>query len=677
VTVTGGTEARYTVNGSFSTESSPKEVVTTIHTHMAGFPAYAQGQWSSVPGDWTAPTKTLIADDLRGSLSVSPKIPRSSNFNGVIGLWRSEASKWQPTSYPALVGAGFVAEDNAVENLADLNLLMSDSPARCQRIAKIALYRNRQQMTVNAAFGLNAMDVAIGEVINLTYERWGWTNKTFECVSWILAIGEEGEPLVEMTLREISEAVFDWDSNVDEADFTADDTSLPDAFIASIPTIALSSELRLQNQKVSGALIVSCTASTAGFIDTFEVEFRQSTDTEWTNLGLASGGKFEALDVQDVLYDVRARTINTFGVRSAWAQTDDFLVSAFSDAPSDVTDFRISVVDGNAHLAWTASPDLDLSHYRVRHSSKLTGANFDEATTVVDKIARPATSVSIAARSGTYFVQAYDKTGNASPAPPSVTTNILSIQGLNVIEDIDEHTTFTGTKTDTEVVDTSFLAIESVALGGTAPIEGIYEFATATGTAAIDLGAKYTSRVWSTVAFVRDATAAGGALFDSTGGLFDSGTGLFDGQVYSDIDVKMEINLTDDDPTASPTWSGWVPFTVGDFAARAMRFRVLLQTDTTNVTPRISELSVSVDMPDRTIAEADLVSGAGTYAVTFTPAFKALGGVGISAQGLATGDYYSITSKSATGFTIQFFNSSDTTISRTFDYVARGYGKAI
>jgi hypothetical protein len=55
------------------------------------------------------------------------------------------------------------------------------------------------------------------------------------------------------------------------------------------------------------------------------------------------------------------------------------------------------------------------------------------------------------------------------------------------------------------------------------------------------------------------------------------------------------------------------------------------------------------------------------------PPFKVLKGVGIAAGNLQSGDYYAITSKSATGFTITFYDSTDTAVDRTFDYVARGY----
>ena len=47
--------------------------------------------------------------------------------------------------------------------------------------------------------------------------------------------------------------------------------------------------------------------------------------------------------------------------------------------------------------------------------------------------------------------------------------------------------------------------------------------------------------------------------------------------------------------------------------------------------------------------------------------------IGVSAQGLATGDFYEITSKSVSGFNITFKNSGGIAISKTFDYIAKGH----
>ena len=103
-----------------------------------------------------------------------------------------------------------------------------------------------------------------------------------------------------------------------------------------------------------------------------------------------------------------------------------------------------------------------------------------------------------------------------------------------------------------------------------------------------------------------------------------------------------------------------------------------MTTSDTQATPEVSALAIKVSMQDRTIAESNISSTTNTSGktITFSPAFKVLQGLSISASNLASGDRYAITSKSENGFTIEFFNSSDATVDREFDYVARGFGEA-
>jgi hypothetical protein len=660
----GGTENRYTVNGSFTTTTAPRGIIASLSAAMAGYLIYGQGEWKAFPGVYTAATKTLDEDDLRSSIKVSPRHARSVNFNSVRGLFSGAETNWKETDYPPIESATFLTEDNGFANAADLNLPFTGSGAMAQRIAKISLYRNREQITVTAVFGMSAFDVETGDNIQFTYERFGWTTKEFECVGWKFVMSAEGEPTVELILREISSSVFDW--SADEAAFVLNNTNLPDAFITAAAGTAITNELRSINEKVLGVLIVDVTSSVAGFVQQFEVQARKSADSDWTNLGVASGKRFELLDVEDTTYDIRARTINSFGVRGDWSQTDDYLVTAFADPPNNVTNFDINVLNGMAHLTWDAVTDLDLSYYVIRHAPVTAGGAYSAASTVAPKVPRPATSIALPYRDGTYFIRAVDKVGNESVTPSSIITNISAVEGLNAVQTVTESTGFTGTKSGL-IVDTGTLKITDTS---TAPTSGTYDFATV-----VDLGDKYTSRVQAHVEFIRDD--ATGDLFDAATGLFDSRAGLFDGGEFTDVNVVMQVALTDDDTTISPTWSAWKDFTVGDFSARGLKFRSVLSTTSNNVGPKINTLSVSVDMPDRVIAEADVVSGAGAKIITFSPAFKTLLGVGISAQGMTTGDYYDITSKSAAGFTIHFKDSAAASISRTFDYIARGYGKVI
>jgi hypothetical protein len=82
-------------------------------------------------------------------------------------------------------------------------------------------------------------------------------------------------------------------------------------------------------------------------------------------------------------------------------------------------------------------------------------------------------------------------------------------------------------------------------------------------------------------------------------------------------------------------------------------------------------------MPDRFISGNDLAVTTGGRAITFSPAFYGLKGLGVNAQNLATGDYSVVTAKDKNGFTIIFRNAAGTAVARTFDYVAAGYGRKI
>lgn len=63
----------------------------------------------------------------------------------------------------------------------------------------------------------------------------------------------------------------------------------------------------------------------------------------------------------------------------------------------------------------------------------------------------------------------------------------------------------------------------------------------------------------------------------------------------------------------------------------------------------------------------------GTKTITFNQPFLNTDyAVGITGQTLNTGDYFNVTSKTVNGFNVQFLNSSDNGVGRTFDFIAKG-----
>jgi hypothetical protein len=80
-------------------------------------------------------------------------------------------------------------------------------------------------------------------------------------------------------------------------------------------------------------------------------------------------------------------------------------------------------------------------------------------------------------------------------------------------------------------------------------------------------------------------------------------------------------------------------------------------------------------MPDRVDYGNDIVSGAASYPVVFSPSFRELRSVTIAAQNMNTGDFYVISNKTRTGFDVIFRNSAGAAVSRSFDYQAIGFGR--
>jgi hypothetical protein len=234
-------------------------------------------------------------------------------------------------------------------------------------------------------------------------------------------------------------------------------------------------------------------------------------------------------------------------------------------------------------------PDLDLSFYRIRHATEETGASWANATTAVDKVPRPANSVTVPAKPGTYMIRAFDKTGNASGEYTSVVVPAVALESFANTLTQTEDPTFSGTKTGCSVSSDSLIITD---VTGTPPFLATYEFSNYIDTGAVR---RFRSRIDLTNA--RQDNSAG--LWDDLPGLFDSLPGNFDdftgAAQFADTNVVTYIATTQTDPAGSPVWSDWQKFRAGDFYARAAKFKIELTSNSTDVTPSIASLDAIVE----------------------------------------------------------------------------------
>ena len=585
-TIAGTT--RYTCNGAFTTASTPYDMINGILTSMDGSLWYAQGKWRMKPAYWTAPVLDLNEDDLRSSVSVSTRHSRRNNFNTVKGTFRGEESNWQTTDYPQVTNAAFVTADGGQESVADVDLPFTDNSIEARRIARISLERNRQQLTVSASFGLKTLQVQVGDNIRLTNSRFGWDNKEFEVIAWNFGLTDGLDLQTQMTLRETAESVYD---EVDDGVvYERDNTTLLSPF--SVPSVGLSvlAEAVVSNQKVSNIAVATVTSSRPEGIDYVEVEYKLSTESTYSSFGQGPLGEFKVRDLQVADYDFRARAINTFGIRGEFEYLLNVEINAFIGDPSDVSSLTTELSGGTLFLSWPPVPDADLSHYEVKHNSNTTGATWSNSTTIVEKIARPGTSTTVPARSGTFLIRAYDKEDNFSE---NVTSTIVLPSELPELGQTDTQTedpTFSGAKTNTVVISSNLEIDQTSAANPT----GEYLFSNY-----IDTGSSRNARVTGIRTFTRGYDN-GTLLWDNIPQNFDTWPGNFDTWTdetaeFGDVSIAVYVSSTPDDPAGSPTWSSYVPANGAVVIGRAFRFKAILNSTNTNFTPVVSALSATVE----------------------------------------------------------------------------------
>lgn len=680
----GQTVKRFSCNAVIDTNQSLFNNVKSLLSSMQGMMPYQNGQYRLVIDDDYDSTFDFDTDNIISGFKIQGST-KGRKFNSVTAKFINPEANWQADAviWPEPDSSDystFLSEDNQKPLETELNLQFTTSYYQARNIAKTACLASRKAgLQISFTATPDALKCAVGDIVTVTHPTPAFSSKEFR----VTGLTINYDATVNVSLAEHNATIYPWVSDKEEPDTFS--SNLPDPLTVEPPILTVSDELRVLNQEAVSFLIANVSTSDS-FAERFEVQSRRAGETDFVTMGQTGGGIFEQVNIVDGdTYTVRARVINSLGVRSAFTTLTHDVVGKTAP-PQNVQDFSVNIIGTEAHLSWTPVTDADLSHYIIRHSPLTSGAEYANARTIYPKLSRPANNVVVPALTGTYFIKAVDKLSLASLTPSSSVAIIEEIKGFNQVDTSTQNPSFSGNKTNVVAVDSELVLDTSILFdsatgdfddangsfdggGGTVSPTGTYEFDNY-----IDLTAIYTSHVTASVSVTRRDYVN---LFDDATGNFDDRTGTFDGdvQAFDDTDVELQVSTTEDDPSGSPSWSDYRRFIVGDYKARALRFRAILTSGDGEATPVVSALSVTVDMPDRSIAEADIASGAGAKVITFSPAFKALQGIGVAAQNLTSGDYYQITSKSATGFTITFYNSSDTAVDRTFDYVAKGYGE--
>ena len=686
----GGSDINiFDINTAIDTSRSILDNVREFLKGCRGYLPYNAGKYNLIIETTGTASITLTEDNIIGGYSLSTPT-KNDRYNRVIVGYVNPERNYQvdEVQFPPIDDSGLPSADqHATMKADDAGFLLEGrfsfstitSQYQAEEMAEVILRRSREALSLGISVDFNGYDLAIGDIVNITHSSIGFSAKPFR----VIGITFNQDLTVGLSLVEYQASHYTWATKVQAT--TVPSTNLPNPFAIQPPaSVTLDDQLIQYNDgTVIVALDVTIGASPDSFVDYYQVEYKKSTDSNYIIYAQGSGLNHRVLNVIDQqTYDVRVKAVNSFGVSSTYVSASRTIIGAI-EPPSDVEDFSCNIVGQEAHLSWSQIPDLDLAYYNLRFSEATDGtADWQNSVALVEKISRPATSITVPARAGTYIIKAVDKLGNFSSNATAIISNVISVTNFNAIATQSEHPDFLGTNTNTVIADNT-IRLDSSELFDSASgdfddeVTRFFDSGVANAdfyasgnylfTNVIDIGAKHTARITASLTQTSDNPDD---LFDNRSGLFDTASSNFDGDTPANCNAHIEIATSDD----NITYTAFQNFVIGNYTARYFKFRVVLISRDLASTPVVSEVTVTIDMEDRIFSGNDITSGAGTYTVTFTNPFKSVNyAVGVTGEDLATGDFFVVENKTITGFDLTFKNSSGTAISRTFDYIAKGF----
>ena len=410
-----------------------------------GYLPYTGGKYRLIIETTGSASITLTEDNIIGGYNLS--IPtKNERYNRVIVGFVNPDRNFQvdEVQFPPLDDSGLASADqHATMKTADGGFLLEGrfsfktltSPYQAEEMAEVILRRSREAMTLGLNVSFDAYDLAIGDIVNITHSSLGFSAKAFR----VMGLTFNEDFTIGLSLVEYQASHYTWASKSEVS--STPSTNLPNPFAIQPPaSITLSDEMIEYADGITiTRLNILIGASPDSFVSNYQVEAKQSTESDFKIISVGTQLKHEFLNVIDgATYNVRVKAINSLGVNSTFTSASHVVIGA-TDTPSDIDDLSVSLVGSNQmELSWTPVTDLDISWYEIRFQDVVSGATWNESTPLAKVVRRKSNSLVVNAVTGSFCIKAVDKLGNSSANASIVSTNISGLQNFTNVLTVSE-----------------------------------------------------------------------------------------------------------------------------------------------------------------------------------------------------------------------------------------------
>jgi hypothetical protein len=182
-TIPTGTQALYTCNGVLLANAKFEDNVRTLADSMLGRVLYSDGKWRMYSGAWKTPTFSIEKGDWTGGLSVKFEQGKQKRFNRMRCWFVDPTREWQRVECYPRSSSTYLTADKGIRADAETDQLLCTSEFEAQRKAEYLLRQSRNQILVSGRLPPRFQDISLWDTGVINFDDFGWTSKTFRCVS--------------------------------------------------------------------------------------------------------------------------------------------------------------------------------------------------------------------------------------------------------------------------------------------------------------------------------------------------------------------------------------------------------------------------------------------------------------------------------------------------------------
>tara|TARA_R100000805_G_C3622857_1_gene128247 strand:- start:484 stop:3783 length:3300 start_codon:yes stop_codon:yes gene_type:complete len=334
VSITGGTEKRFALNGQFNSTEEPQTVLQHMLSACAGNLSYNNGKFSLFVGKARTASGTITDDKILAPLQIQTQASARDKSNGVKATYVRPLDKYIAAEITPIKDSTFLTEDTPsgeaqadYEKFLDISFPFTQSTFTAQRLARISLNYQRQDQTVGVLVPIEFLSHEVGDIVNFDNDRIGYSGKDFEIVAMSFEfIGDEYLAL-NLALKEYSTTVFDSITYVADPTPPSDPPSGDNA-IAS-PTGLSLAEFTKESQMRLHFIRATWTNNTDEKIIATEIAYKKSSDSDFDSVSVSYPSNSFSFYVEPATtYNVKVRHVSKDGVSSDFTGTVNITTSA-------------------------------------------------------------------------------------------------------------------------------------------------------------------------------------------------------------------------------------------------------------------------------------------------------------------------------------------------------------